>query len=492
MIRRCKVVNPLKKSKLGIAKQIFLCYKHSHEMRDDEKERMNDKNFFILSGKYKIIRTLGRGSFSTVYLARHQVLELELAIKVTPKAQADQLSVLNEARLLKSIHHPGIPIIYDIEEDEDAYYLIEEYVCGESLETFLFNQPFISRDFFFSICSQLCDIFIYLHTFLPVPVLYQDLKPEHIIVCGEQIKLIDFGVSSYITKSGNNFNHFGNKMFSAPENFSNADLSISADVYSIGMLMQFLSKYVDHLPSKIVSHIIQKSISSDPKLRYETVEELQSELQKEFFKLRSSHLYKNIAVVGSHSGCGTTHIAIALVSTLNLLNRNCYYMECNNSDSVHKLSNVYDSMYELDGCYYLQCFRGYPKYGPGISITYPNDAIYVSDCGFDLSSTALAQADLILFVCDDAPWNWYNAIEQNDFLHTYKDHLRLICNPGNKKAAQFYAKAFGLAVYPYFVDPSPFQVSHRKIHFFDQLLQQKGQSLLCLAGKKFPFRSVRR
>lgn len=488
MVGACKVVKPLKISKLGIANLIFLCYKRIYKMRDETKERMNNYNFSILSGKYEVIRTLGSGSYSTVYLVRHQILELEQAMKVIPKTHSDQLSVLSEARLLKSIHHPGIPIIFDIEEDDLNYYLVEEYVCGESLESFLLNQSFISGDLFFSICQQLCDIFIYLHTFLPIPILYQDLKPEHIIVCGDCIKLIDFGVSSYVANSGNNFKHFGNKEFSAPENFSDAKLSTAADVYSLGKLMQFLSKYVEPSLSRTVSKIIQKSISADPVLRYETVEALWGDLKKESSEFHSAHLVKHIAVVGSGRGCGTTHIAIALVSALNLLANSCIYIEQNDTDIISKLSYVCSSMYEKDGCFFYRCFRGYPKYGPGISISYPKDSIHVYDFGCKLTEPKLDQMDLILFICDDALWRRKDVIEQNDFLHTYKDVLRIIVNPGTKRSLRFFAKTIGLPVYAYFEDRDAFLVTPKKLSFFRRLLGQKGKCSLCSTLKKFlPF-----
>lgn len=469
---------------MGLAKSKKLCYKHSHEMRDRTKERMNDNNQSFLSGKYEIIRTLGSGSYSTVYLARHHVLELEQAIKVIPKATSDQLSVLSEARLLKSIHHPGIPMIYDIEEDDDSFYLIEEYIQGDSLDTFLLNQPIISGDLFFSFCRQLCDIFIYLHTFMPIPILYQDLKPEHIIVCGDRLKLIDFGVSGYPAHPEERIRHFGNAQFSAPENFSGADLSTAADVYSLGKLMQLLSKYVEPALPRKISRIIQKSIHPDPAFRYETVEMLLSVLEKEFLTIRSPHLVSNIAVVGSHSGCGCTHIAISLVSALNLLAHDSFYLECNNTDSLFKLSLVYPNMLEKDGCFYLRCFKGYPTYGAGIAISYPLNAIRVTDYGINSADPAIGQADLILFVCDGAPWRRKDVIEQNNFLHTHKDIVKVIVNHGDKRSAATLAKAFGVPVYPFFPDTDAFGITRKKLDFFRLLLGQKGQHPLCAIIKR--------
>ena len=153
-------------------------------------------NHQILFDRYEVIKSLGTGSFSQVYLVRHLSLEQERALKILPKESGLSSSELLEAKLLRSFDHPAIPKIFDIEQDESNFYLVEEYIDGESLSYFLLHQQFISQGLFFNFCEQLCDIFIYLHTFAPSPVIYRDLKPEHIIVCQNQLKLIDFGVSS--------------------------------------------------------------------------------------------------------------------------------------------------------------------------------------------------------------------------------------------------------------------------------------------------------
>ena len=191
----------------------------------------------ILFGKYELISKLGAGTFGSVYLSKHKILECYRAIKLLPKQSRNRNSLLNEAQLLKSLYHPGIPTIYDFEEDEDYFYLIEEYVEGESLEEFLLHQSQISLHTFWDFSLQLCDIFLYLHTLKPSPILYLDLKPEHIIVCGMKIKLIDFNVSTYLSNMGNICNLFGNEDFSAPELFSGTQPNLLTDIYSIGKIM---------------------------------------------------------------------------------------------------------------------------------------------------------------------------------------------------------------------------------------------------------------
>lgn len=158
---------------------------------------------FIPSGKYRIISVLGSGSFGTVYLAEHLKLKIFRAIKCIPRNTAETSSFSldsgfpMEAELLKNLNHPGIPLIYDIDEDDDFIYMVEEYIQGESLDTFVLHPRDISPELILKIGIQLCDILDYLHHLSPYPILYQDLKPEHIILCGNQVKLIDFGIASF-------------------------------------------------------------------------------------------------------------------------------------------------------------------------------------------------------------------------------------------------------------------------------------------------------
>jgi hypothetical protein len=109
----------------------------------------------------------------------------------------------------------------------------------------------------------------------------------------------------------------------------------------------------------------------------------------------------------------------------------------------------------------------------------------VADFGSTTSDSAIEQADLILFICDDAPWHWKDVLEQNDFLHSHRDILRIIVNPGNRRSAHFYAKSLGIPVCSYFADSDAFSVTTRKINYFRQLLNLKGRHTLCLAFKRF-------
>ncbi len=449
---------------------------------------MTIKNNTILSGRYELIRTLGEGSDGTVYLARHRSLELERAVKVFPKRSgAPSLFAISEANVLKAIRHPGIPTIYDFEEDSSCYYLVEEYIRGESLSHFLLHQQSISRSLFFRFCEQLCEIFAYLHTLCPSPILYQDLKPEHILVCGLQLKLIDFSVSSFLADSGDDFRHFGNTAFSAPELAANCPATPASDIYSIGRIMKFLSGYVDTALSQNILTIIQKATNADPAHRYETVDELASAVQQANDNNGRMHLRQTIAVLGSFSGCGATHIAIALTSQLNALGRRTVYCEENDSNSLRKAVPHMRNAYEEEGCYICGCFKGYPRYGEGVDIRCRAADTAVKDYGCSIPDS-LAAADLILYVCGGGLWHRSDPALSPLISGQPEGRLRVIANLCDKKSAVYFARQHNAPVYLYPFDPDPFGPSADKRRFAEWLSYRKGGRGLSLHMQNLAYR----
>lgn len=449
---------------------------------------MNLNNQFILSGRYQILRPLGQGNSGTVFLARQQSLELNRAVKVFPKDNAPSLFAISEAQILKSVQHPGIPSIFDFEEDESFYYLVEEYIQGDSLEEFLLHQQSISKNLFFNFCNQLCDIFAYLHTLHPAPILYQDLKPEHIIVCGLQIKLIDFSVASFIGSTGNNFNHFGNVDFSAPELADTVSITLVSDIYSIGKVMEYMTPYLDASTNRNIKPIIQKATDAEPELRYQSIDELSCALQKANDNTGGTHLRQTIAVIGSHNGCGSTHIAMSLVTMLNSLGISAIYHEMNWNNSLRKAVVQLKHVQERHGCYCYQCFKGYPKYDKGIEIRSPDADVIVKDYGCDYSSASLTTADQILYICGGALWHRTDAKPKDFLFQQLGARLKIIANLCDRNSAIYFARKFSLPVYPYPFDTDIFRANREKQDFVRWLSFEKGRNRLFLHFRNLIFR----
>ena len=425
----------------------------------------------ILFGKYQIISILGTGSFGTVYLSKHLTLESYRAIKTLPKHTDSPISLLAEAQLLKALHHPGIPIIYDIEEDSCNYYFIEEYVDGVPLDDYLLQQSHISPEFFFNISLQLCDIFTYLHTLTPYPLVYLDLKPEHIIVCESQIKLIDFNVATFLSKEGNIYNLFGNKDFSAPELFSGIKPNPSCDIYSIGKIMQLMSNYVKSPLLPNIHQIFKKATHKNPSCRYETVRQLSLDLQTQQTN-QLSHLRTTIAVLASQPGCGCTHFSVSLVSALNHMGFSACYYEKNNSNRLRQMQNTDTLIREKEGLICHKTFRGYPQYGETIIL--PDDCwefcIYDYGCCIPTDNVS---ADITLYVCSDSLWHLTHSLDVGATIKENCQNMYVICNMGNTKTMSVLAKHCHSKVFRYPYYPDPFHTDAFMVSFVFKLLQQK-------------------
>ena len=431
----------------------------------------------ILFGKYELISILGTGSFGTVYLSKHTILECYRAIKLIPKDGAAD-SLLKEAQLLKSLNHPGIPTIYDIEQDDSYFYLIEEYAEGESLEEFLLHQKHISQSTFLDLSLQLCDIFRYLHSFKPSPVLYMDLKPEHIIVCGMQIKLIDFNVATYLSNLGNIYNLFGNQAFAAPELFSGQLPNLHSDIYSIGKIMQYLSNHLDVSISPKFQKIITKAIDANPAHRYETVDELISAIEKYKNILNQPHLHKKIAVIGSHKGCGVTHFAIMLTSVLNYIGYKTIYYEKDQGNSLSLSFQLLSFSKEKNGMIFYRYFRGFPFYGPEILLPQIDADIIIDDYGDNISLEVLVDYDHIFYMCSNSIWHRYEVFKKGSHYLSLSNKLKIICNMGQKNTLHHLSKYFSQPVYNYPYDTDPFCIDAKKRTYVSNLLQLKRRNRL--------------
>lgn len=434
----------------------------------------------ILFGKYAVTGLLGAGANGQVYLARHQILEQDRAIKRIPKSVPDSSSFLSEAELLKSLKHPGIPIIYDIEEDDDYYYMIEEYVRGESLEAYVLHQTTISLNFILRIGRQLCDIMGYLHA-LPTPVIYQDLKPEHIIVYGDQIKIVDFGIASYISIDGNPYQSYGTARYAAPEKRLGLPCDERTDIYGIGVVLRFLEQFLppeEH--SARLSRIINRALAEEKAQRFETAALLMEQLEEEMaigaidIPEGKKHLFKNLAVVGMRAGIGVTHVAVSCNVYLNETGASCLYVEQNHSGDLRRMADSGRARRDRKtDCVACGSFlgtvserksRGWVKQGLGCLIR---------DIGtYESSDIELETCDGVFLVLGGREWEMEQAQHLYERLRLRK-HLIPIVNYGNEWAAKYYARHWRRNVYCFPADGSPFNLSAEKRQFFDTLLKRE-------------------
>src|SRR5881392_2284233 len=91
-------------------------------------------------GKYKILSTLGSGGFGTVYLAEDTWIDKRVALKIPHRQNLDFGELLREPRLLASLNHPNIVTVITAEKQDNVFFIVMEYVPGETLESLIANR----------------------------------------------------------------------------------------------------------------------------------------------------------------------------------------------------------------------------------------------------------------------------------------------------------------------------------------------------------------
>lgn len=365
-----------------------------------------DTGTSVLFGKYQLERVIGRGRSGTVFLARHLGLDEERAIKRVERGRNGQIQ---EAALLKRLRHPGIPIIYDLEIDENYYYLIEEYLCGESLYARIEREGSLQTGELIRLGIELCRIINYLHSFEPNPILYLDLQPGNILICREQLKLIDFDQAVLTSWTQKRSVCYGTKGFAAPEQYEGGTPDERTDIYAIGALLYYME--TGHAPEGEIEagqencrgdlHIIMgRCLRKEKKERYQSVGEILEaleELEARIFAERHIPLLR-IAVVGCRSGAGVTHTAFGAARYLRQKGFSCLYREQNDTGMVRKLASWYGMVPDEQGIYYMDGLALKPRYGDTVRLKQPVFEVILDDCGTGCRTVLEGEYDGILLV----------------------------------------------------------------------------------------------
>lgn len=423
---------------------------------------------------------MSRGSNSRVLLAEHKKLKAFRAIKCINKtAQDNQPQFLLEADILKNLKHPGIPTIYDVEEDDKSYYIIEEYIQGQSLEAFVLHQDCISIDTVIYMALQICDVVKYLHDQKPEPIIYQDMKPEHIILCGKRIVLIDFGISAYITTHGNTFQNFGTHGYAPPEKYQGISCDVRTDVFGIGKVVEFMAGKMPPHEFQFLKPLIWKATAHSREDRYPSVEAFAVQLDRlaehgyqNFQQKQNKHLLTELAVAGTQKRVGVTHFAIALTCFYNQYQSPCMYQECHKSESIRLLAKEDGVCIREDGMVVYEKFRGMPYYGDGIDQQGAADGVYVQDYGTQLQEL-LEEEKPLLMILGSRPWEYEQTKSILERI-CLREKLSLICNYGNIAQAKKIARLYRHRVYCFPLDADPFRMTREKRKLFQKMLLQEG------------------
>lgn len=255
----------------------------------------------VIDGKYEILKQIGKGGMSVVYLAMDKRLNKQWAIKEikkTSNGKNDEVivnSLIAEANLMKRLDHPALPRIVDIIDNGRTLYVVMDYIEGESLDKILLEYGAQPEKLVLTWAMQLCDALGYLHAQKP-PIIYRDMKPANVMLKPEgNLKVIDFGIArEYKEQNLSDTTVLGTKGYAPPEQHGSRQTDARSDIYALGMTMHHLLTGVDPRPadymyvpvrqwnpelSEGIEEIINKCTALDPENRYQNCDELMYDLQ---------------------------------------------------------------------------------------------------------------------------------------------------------------------------------------------------------------------
>jgi eukaryotic-like serine/threonine-protein kinase len=220
-----------------------------------------------LLGKYKILSTIGSGGFGTVYLAEDTWIDKKVALKVPHKQSLDFGELLREPRLLASLNHPNIVAVLTAEKQENVFFIVMEYVPGETLESIVASAGALDLAVALDYACQICNAVDHAHRH---GVLHRDLRPSNVIVSGNGLaKVADFGTSRFLEIAAHGTTVIGSPPYMAPEQFQGKAV-FASDVYSLGVtLFQMLTGDLPYdTPSPAdLDRLLSGELITPPRLR---------------------------------------------------------------------------------------------------------------------------------------------------------------------------------------------------------------------------------
>ena len=264
-------------------------------------------------GKYPVLRKLGEGATSEVYLCHDPFNDREVAVKRSfPEALRTGAGsiyrklFLAEASLAGKLSHPHIVAIYDAVVEEDSGYIVMEYVAGGTLESRTAADQLLPIDKIVEIIFKCTRALAYANQ---LGITHRDIKPANILLSGAaDIKISDFGLALSTGTDATQVTGIGSPAYMSPEQIREQPLTQQTDIYSLGVVMyQLLTGHLPYQasnnfsmiyqitttdpapPSSLregipmsVDRIVRKAMQKDQARRYQTWEDFAKDLAEAF------------------------------------------------------------------------------------------------------------------------------------------------------------------------------------------------------------------
>lgn len=315
----------------------------------------------ILGNTYQIIEGIGSGGVGVVYKAYHLRLQKYVAVKMIKENFVGNINARGEADLLKKLHHPCLPQVYDFVQVGTAVYTVMDYISGLNLEDYLKNQAQVSQEEVCRWLEQLLEALVYLHRQKPA-IIHSDIKPQNIIIDDDgNANLIDFNISL----EENTVNIKGlSKQFASYEQLEAESLinsglpcpvdilDVTTDLYSLGATFYYVmtgivpySGIVYEYPClsfqlpyhASLTKIIDKAMQRDFTKRYASAAKMLSDVRN----LRKKTWQYRLKKTGAAAGC----IACIAVLTAGVI----FAVKTVRDSGINKFEKRYETVIQLNG-----------------------------------------------------------------------------------------------------------------------------------------------
>lgn len=423
-----------------------------------------------IDSKYEVIKTLHNSAATAVMLVKHRHLQEIRVLKFISKDSPLAYQILSEANLLTGkYNHPGLPTIFDVVSEDTGNYLVEEYVQGTSLLEYLLNREVISLAKVIEISIGLCDIIGCLHETGDEPVLYQDMKPEHIILTDKGIRLIDLGAACPISQVSRTY--YGTIEYASYEQLNHGQLDVRTDVCLIGIMIEFMSRYMSEKEKICLAPIVNKATNQDKDERYQSVSSLREQLLRLKVISRTDihqkkHFLSKIVVIGSAKSTGVTHIALSVTTFLNKKGIRAYYVDRSGGRVLQKLMDFGPSIIKKGQVIYHENFYGFLEYGPAVIGDNPPDELMVVDAG--TNDFEVSGADVVIYVGSGSLWQQERELPS----FAYENNCIVMCNFPTKGSAHNLAVRLKKKVMAFPNCQTPFVNSSEVVAVLERALEK--------------------